>query len=494
MAGGAGRLIAFNASVTYARSLAAFGLGLFASRWTLQALGADDFGIYVAVGSLVAFGSFFGDLLGVSVGRHLAFAVGCGEPDGPESWMRAACAAHLALACAVVAAAWPIGEFAVRSLMRIPPDRIAASLVVFRCSLAMLFVTVSTAPFCALFTAHQQFVAPSVIVAARSLWLFAWAFWLMGAGGDRLVWYAAYSLAGLVAAQAVFVAVALCRFGSMKWRRGVDWRKVKDIVSFAGWNSFGGGGYLLATHGSAFVTNRFFGTVGNAAYGIAQQVQSHAESLANALVVAFSPAVTARSGAGDAEGTKRLAGRAGLLSPLLLAFVAVPLVVEMPTVLSLWLGVPPAHSAVVCSVLLAVGVLNKLTIGQQLAISADGRIAGWQSASGVAQALALPLAAAYALLGGGVPSAAVAYATVFAGCIASNLFFGQRIAGMRISTWALRVAVPFFAVLSCASAAALLPRLWMSAGVLRTVVASAASSAVFALCFVALAFRWKRST
>ena len=490
----AGRLIAFNALVSYARSLAALGLGLFASRWTLQALGAGDFGIYVAIGALMAFGSFFGDLLGTSVGRHLAFAVGCGESDCLESWMRAACAAHLALACAVAAVAWPIGELAVRSFICIPPDRVSAALAVFRCSLAMLFVTVATTPFCALFTAHQRFVVPSVIVAVRSLWLFAWAFWLTGASGDRLVWYAAYSLAGLVAAQAVFVAVALWRFGPMKWRRGVEWRKVLDIIFFAGWNSLGGGGYLLASHGSAFVTNRFFGTVGNAAYGIAQQVQFHAEALANALVGAFSPAVTARSGAGDVEGTRYLAGRAGLLSPLLLAFIAVPLVVEMPTVLSVWLGVPPAHSAVVCSVLLSVSVLNKLTIGQQLAISADGRIAGWQSVSGVAQALALPLAAVYALLGGGVPSAAAAYATVFAGCIASNLVFGQRIAGMRISTWALRVAAPFFVVLSCASAAALLPRLWMPAGVFRTIVASAASSAVFALCFVALAVKWKRST
>ena len=490
----AGRLIAVNALVSYARSLAALGLGLFASRWTLQAMGAGDFGIYVAVGALIAFGSIFGDILGISVGRHLAFAVGCGESDCLESWMRAACAAHLALACAVAAVAWPIGEFAVRSFMRIPPDRMSAALVAFRCSLAMLFVTVSTAPFCALFTAHQRFVVPSVIVAARSLWLFIWAFWLTGASGDRLVWYSAYSLAGLVAAHAVFVVVALRWFGPMQWRRGVEWRKVRGIVSFAGWHSVGGGGYLLAMHGSAFVTNRFFGTVGNAAYGIAQQVQFHAEALANALVGAFSPAVTARSGAGDVEGTRYLAGRAGLLSPLLLAFIVVPLVAEMPTVLSVWLGVPPAHSAVVCSVLMSVSVLNKLTIGQQLAISADGRIAGWQSASGIVQAFALPLTVAYAVLGGGVPSAAAAYATVFFGCIVSNLVFGQRIAGMRISTWALHVAVPFFAVLSCAFAAALLPRLWMPAGVFRTIVASAASSAVFALCFVALAFKWKRST
>lgn len=494
MGGGAGRLIAFNALVSYARSLAALGLGLFASRWTLQALGASDFGIYVAVGALIAFGTFFGNILGLSVSRHLAFAVGRGDPDDVAAWMRASCAAHLALACVASAVLWPIGEWAVRSVVCIPQDRLDASLAVYRCSLAMFFVTTATVPFGAAFTANQRFAVPSVVETLRSVWQFGWAFWLVSAPGDRLVRFAVYSLAGLVAARAVFAICAVAMFGPVKWTCGVDMRRLRKVVSIAGWNACGGGGYLVAVHGSAFVTNRFFGTVGNAAYGIAQQVQFHAEALANALIEAFSPAVTARSGAGDAEGTRCLAGRAGLLSPLLLALIAVPLVVEMPTVLSLWLDVPPAHSAVICSVFLSVSVVNKLTIGQQLALSADGRIAGWQLVSGVAQAIALPLAAVYAALGGGVVSAAAAYATVFSGCIASNLFFGQKIAGMSILTWAARVAAPFFAVVSCATAAAILPRLWMSAGILRTITSSVASSAVFALCFVALAVKWKRST
>ena len=494
MAGGAGRLIAFNALVSYARSLAALGLGLFASRWTLQALGASDFGIYVTVGALVAFGSSFGDVLGMSVSRHLAFAVGQGDHDDVAAWMRAACVAHLVFACLACAILWPVGEWAVCSFVRIPPDRLEAALAVYRCSLAMFFVATVSVPFGATFTAHQRFAVPAVIEIVRSVWLFGWAFWLVRSPGDRLVSFAAYSLAGLLMARIALAVLAVAMLGSPKWSLGVDWRRLRAVVSFAGWNACGLCGYITATHGSAFVTNRFFGTVANAAYGIAQQVQFHAEALANAMVEAFSPAVTARSGAGDSEGTRSLAGRAGLISPLLLAFIAVPLVAEMPTVLSIWLGVPPAHSAVICSVMLSVSVLNKLTIGQQLAIAADGRIAGWQSAGGIVQAIALPIAAVYAALGGGVVSAAAAYATVFSGCIASNLFFGQRIAGMRISTWAARVAAPFFAVVACASAAALLPRLWMAEGFFRTVVSTAASSTVFVLCFAALALKWKRST
>ena len=46
-------LIFQNACATYARSVVALALGLFSSRWVLQALGASDFGLYAVVGALV---------------------------------------------------------------------------------------------------------------------------------------------------------------------------------------------------------------------------------------------------------------------------------------------------------------------------------------------------------------------------------------------------------------------------------------------------------
>ena len=487
-----GRTIAFNAAVSYASSFAALVLGLFTSRWTLQALGASDFGISVTVGALVAFGTFISDIFAVSVARHLSFAAGCGDHDEIASWMRAACTAHFALACAITAVIWPSGEWAVRSFIRIPPDRLGAALVVFRCSLAMLFATTATIPFYALFTAHQRFAVPSAVAALRSLWLFGWGFWLTKSQGDRLVAYAAYSLAGLAAAQTALVVCALAHFGSPKWQLGVNLRKLREIASFAGWNIFGGGGYLIATQGTAFVTNRFFGTVGNAAYGIAQQVQNHAESLANALTGAFAPAVTSTRGSGDKVGMRRLARRAGLLVPLLMAIFVVPLVAEMQTVLEVWLGSPPPCAAGVCAILLIASIFNKLTMGQQLAIAADGRIAKLQVVGGVGQSLALPISIALAATGCGIASAAAAYAIAFSTCFAANLHFGSNVAGLRVRDWARHVAMPFIATAAAASAAATAPRLWMTPGLPRVVVASAMSSAVFAASFAFLLSKWKR--
>ena len=490
---GAGKIIATNATASYLRSLVALALGLFASRWTLQALGASDFGISVTVGALIAFGTLLGDLLRFSVLRHLAFAVGSNRREILNEFMRAAVAAHLALALVACAFLWPIGEWAIRSAVRIPPDRISAAITMFRCSLAMFFITTATVPFCAIFTAHQRFITPSIINSLRALWLFAWAYWLTESTADRLEAFAYYSLAGLVLAQASLIILSRFRFGSLDLKLGVNWRTVGKIASFAGWNVFGGTGFLIATQGTAFVTNKFFGTIGNAAYGLAIQVQTHAEALSNSLTGAFAPAITSRQGSGDPKGMRQLAINAGLLSPLLSAFFTIPLIAEIEKVLELWLGNPPPSASSVCTIILLSSFFNKLTLAQQLAINADGRIAKVQIATFIAHSVALPVAITLSICGCGIISAAVAYTASALLCLIFNLYYGSKTAGLSATKWARETLLPLSIIVPLALAAAFAPRLMMASGILRLITTSALSSAVFIIALLYLALKWTRS-
>lgn len=484
------RRIGLNVAATYGRSLVALVCGLFSTRWVLMALGTDDFGLYAVVGSLVAFASFFGSLLQTSVARHLAYALGREGEMGARRWMCAAVAVHVVLAVAIVVVGWTVGAWVLRLLVDMPVAREAACLSVFRLSLIAFFAVTVGIPFGALFTAHQRFVELAVLGMGQTVYVLGGACWLLGYSGDRLVAYALFMCGGTVCVQMVQAVWATVKWSLYRSDGFGDWDKVKAILGFASWNLFGGGGWLIANKGSEFVTNRYFGLAANAAYGIAVQVQGQAEALANALVGAFSPAVTELRGTGDAEGTRKLALRSGFWGAVLLALFAVPLLAEMDTVLQLWLGNPPIGAGAVCAILLTVAVCNKVTMGQQLAISADGRIASWQVVSGLSQALALPLAFVLSARGFGLCSAAVAYAAVFAGCLVSNLYFGRRIAGIAVGTWLRRTVLPLLLVVVPAIAVAMLPRLWMTAGLGRVVVVSALTTTAFALGSII----WKRLT
>ena len=201
-----GRRIAVNAAVTYARSLIALVLGLFSARWVLAALGAVDFGLYAVVGSMMAFVSFFGGVLGISVARHYAFAVGGGSSDDLAAWCAAACRIHFVLAILLTAIAWPMGEWCVRNVMVMPPDRLVACLWTFRLALVTLFVTVASVPFNAMYIAHQRFGKLAAFGLVQTAVMFCGAWWLRGAGCDRLIAYAGYmtlAFAGVAAAQVV---------------------------------------------------------------------------------------------------------------------------------------------------------------------------------------------------------------------------------------------------------------------------------------------------
>ena len=476
-----GRRIAVNAAVTYARSLIALVLGLFSARWVLAALGAVDFGLYAVVGSMMAFVSFFGGVLGISVARHYAFAVGGGSQKDLAAWCAAACRVHLVLALVLTAIAWPMGEWCVRNVMVVPPDRLGACLWVFHLALVTLFTTVAAVPFNAMYIAHQRFGKLAAFGLAQTAVMFCGAWWLRGAGCDRLIAYAGYmtlAFSGIAAAQVVgaWIEFPVCRHPFATDLGG----RIKSLLSFAGWSVFGTGGWIVGAHGSAFVTNRFFGAAANAAYGVSQQVQYHTEALANALVGAFEPAVTSQEGAGKRDMSVQLACRAGFFGATLLALFALPLAMELSTVLALWLETPPAYAVQVCTIMLCAAVLNKLTMGQQLALNACGRIAGWQVSVGLGQAVMLPLAAAVAFCGGGVVSASIAAAAAMAICAAMNVWFGWSRTGLGVGLWLRTVVVPFVAVVGLAALAGLLPRLSMTPGFLRVCVTSSATSLVFA--------------
>ena len=344
-----------------------------------------------------------------------------------------------------------------------------------------LFVTVASVPFNAMYIAHQRFGKLAAFGLVQTAVMFCGAWWLRGAGCDRLIAYAGYmtlAFAGVAAAQTVGVLIEfpVCRHPLAPLGTG---GRIRSLLSFAGWSVFGTGGWIVGAHGSAFVTNRFFGATANAAYGVSTQVQYHTEALANALVGAFEPAVTSEEGAGKRDMSVHLACRAGFFGAALLALFALPLAMELPTVLALWLENPPAHAAQVCAIMLCAAVLNKLTMGQQLSLNACGQIAGWQVSVGLGQAVMLPIAAAAAFCGGGVVSAAIAAASAMAICAALNVWFGWRRAGLGAGLWLRTVVVPFAMVVGLAALAGVLPRLTMASGFFRVCATSCATSLVF---------------
>ena len=340
----ASQRVILNAAATYGRSLVGMVIGLFSIRWVLAALGTSDYGLYCVVGAIIPFITFFNGILGISVSRYYAYSIGQAQKDGVagvnddlKRWFNTALSIHLVVPFALILAGAPLGEYAIRHWINIPPDRIEACAWVFRIALVTTFLSMTSVPFTAMYTAKQYIAVLAGFGILASILNFCFAAMLFHVTSDKLIVYAIFMLivnAGIPFCQIFFAVLKFpeCR---MKFAYLWDRKRLSSVASFAGWTLFGGGGCLLATQGSMFVTNHFFGPVLNTSYGIAGQLTTQTGTLADALMGALSPAVTTREGSGDRSGTLRMASSTGKIGALLILVFAIPLGLELPMYISM---------------------------------------------------------------------------------------------------------------------------------------------------------------
>ena len=70
------KLIASNTIVTYSRTILNVFLSLYSTRWVLQELGENDFGLYSLVGSLLIVLVFLSEKIINGVSRFYAYEIG----------------------------------------------------------------------------------------------------------------------------------------------------------------------------------------------------------------------------------------------------------------------------------------------------------------------------------------------------------------------------------------------------------------------------------
>lgn len=469
----ANKRIFLNTLATYGRSLFALALGLFSARWILAALGPIDYGLYGVVGSIIVFITFFNGVLGSSVARFYAYAIGQGESSCDQTelqkWFNAALSIHVCVPIVLVAIGYPIGIYAIEHWLTIPAVRVTACIWVFRISLVTAFVSMVSIPFVSMYTAHQNIVELSFWGMLSSLVVFVGAWGLLTVKGDKLISYAVlmmsvYSLIPIIQIVRAFFRFKACRINmSMCF----DSRRRHQIFSFAGWQLFGNCGAMFRNQACAVLTNIYFGPKINAAYTIANQVTSHTGTLSQALISAFTPAVTTAEGAGDRQRMINMAWRTSRYGAFLILIFIIPLALEIDEVLVLWLKNPPEYAASLCLVAFAEIVFNKLTVGNQLAISAQGKIAVYQMVVGGIMIATLPIAWILSLVGVGPKAVVLACLVTSIMASGARVIFTKIQLGMSIRYWVCKVAMPICILTTGVACVAIIPSFLMEPSLVR---------------------------
>lgn len=472
--------LAVNICATYGRSLLSLVCGLFTSRWVLLSLGQQDYGLYGVVGGLTAFVAFLNGLLAGAVGRFYAFSVGESRKEGYEEegldscrhWFNVAVFVHTVVPFLLLVVGYPIGVWAVKDFLSIPPDRIDACLWVWRFACLSCFVGMVNVPFQAMYTAKQEIAELTIYSVAQTVVSFVFIYYMVSHPSDWLVKYALVCCIISLVPQFIItwracVKYRECRF---RWRYLVDLERMKQLGQYAGSRFICAASLMLSHQGMAVLVNKLLGAVMNTAMSLGTSVSNHSTTLSTSFANAFWPAITNAAGEGRLAYMRELIFRSCLLSTFAVLVFAIPLSLELDEVMILWLKIPPPESAPLCLCLLIVAVNDRLTDGHWMGITAMGKIAAYQLAESLGWAMAFAFAWVFILCGFGLLG--VGFGLILARIYITGvkLYYGRKCCGLSVRRWFSEIVVRLLAVTVVAVSVGLIPRCFWGPSLFRVCV------------------------
>lgn len=365
-----------NTGFLYAKMGITMFISLYTTRLVLNALGASDFGVFNVVGGAIAMLGFLHAAMSVATQRFMSFYEGKGEKHKQKQIFNVSLVLHFFIAIALGFILLIAGYFFFNGVLNIAPDRVYAAKVVYGSLIISTIFTVMSVPYEAVLNAHENMLYYSIVGVLESFLKLGVAFAVVYYMGDKLEIY------GVLMACIPLIVLTIMRvYCHKKYAECVIapkkyWNPIlmKEMRSFAGWNLFSTASGMISQYGMGIVLNMFFGTVLNAAQGIANQLSGQLMAFSNTMMKALNPVIAKSEGGGNRELMLKATLLGSKFSFMLLAFFVVPFMIEAPYILNLWLKEIPDWAIVFTILQLIRSLVEQLTIMLPRAISAQGDI------------------------------------------------------------------------------------------------------------------------
>lgn len=421
-----------NTIALYCKIIISTITALLATRIALTALGVVAFGLYNLIAGVIVLLSFFNGALMISTQRFLSIAIGEKNNNKVSEIFNVSIIVHAIFAIAVALLFKIVQPWLFQGFLNIPDDMQNAAIVVYNIMIISSFVTIFSIPYSSIINAREDmcFFSFSEILAIL-LRLFA-AIALLYVSGDLLLIYTWLMLLS------VFVGALTkylwCRYKykevALSWKLMRNRELFERMFSFAGWNTLGSVAVLIRNQGVAVLLNVFFGTVVNAAYGIANQVNSLVLTFASTLTTVFTPTIIQSQGEGNEQKMLFTAKFASKVSFLLSSIIALPLLVYMPQVLNIWLVEIPENTIVFCRLIIVAFIILQLYPGINRAIYAKGIIKNYQIVTSLLLIAIIPVGVLLFKQGYPVYSIMVAMVIFQIAVLLCTVYYAKKIVGM----------------------------------------------------------------
>jgi O-antigen/teichoic acid export membrane protein len=407
--------IAKNTLMLYIRQILILLVNLYTVRIVLNVLGVEDYGIYNVVGGIVSFFSFLGGTMASATQRFFSFALGQDRPEKLNKTFTVNWVIYGAIALLALILLESLGLWFVNDQLRIPSERFDAVRVIYHFAVWTFIATIFTTPFMAIIIAHEDMHIYAWVSVVEAIMKLGIVFFLVYLPWDKLELYGFLLFAVSVVIAALYLAICVkkyteCQFRHFYWDR----KLLHEIVGFTGWTLFGQLTTVARNQAVTVLLNQLFNPVVVAARAIAVNVSNQINVFSNNFNTGLYPPIIKSYAADDKKTMFTLIFEGSKITFFLMWVFALPLFLEMDTILQIWLKTPPPEAVLFTRLALVEVLISSVSSPITTAARAPGKMKAYELTLGSIQIATF--AASWLILLAG----AAAY-SVFVAAIAANL-------------------------------------------------------------------------
>lgn len=391
--------IAQNTLLLYFRMGITMLVSLYTSRVVLNTLGVEDFGIYNVVGGFVTMFGFLNSAMSSSTQRFLSFEIGKKNPLKLHRTFIMSVNIHFLIALVILVLAETFGLWFINAKLTIPIERMSAALWVYHFSIFSMLLTVISVPYNALIIAHEKMNAFAWISILEVTLKLIVVFLLVSFDFDKLKFYTVLIFIVSIIIRLVYGVYCKSKFEESKFTFIWDKSMYKELISFAGWNLWGGIAYLIRGQGVNILLNMFFGPVVNAARGISFQINNVLNNFVSNLQTAIKPQIIKQYATGNLTNMHYFVFQGSKYSFFLLLCISIPILFETETILRIWLNIVPDYTIIFTRLVIINTLIDSISGTLMTAAQASGKIKLYQSIVGGLLILNLPISYIFLKMG-----------------------------------------------------------------------------------------------
>ena len=391
--------IAKNTLLLYFRMFFIMAVTLFTSRVVLSALGVEDYGIYNVVGGIVAMMGVLNGAMSVSTQRYLTFELGRGDMVRLKQVFSLCLTIFFLLSIIVVVLAETIGLWFLNTQLVIPPERMTAANWIYQFSILSCISSLITMPYNAAIIAHERMNVYAYVGIIEVVLKLLIVYLIMILPADKLISYGFLFMVSHFIVTGIYIGYCWRKFKETQYKWYWEIPLFKELVSYSGWNLFGSLSGIVKGQGLNILLNMFFNPAVNAARGIAFQINAAITQFFTNFYTAVRPQITKYYAQGNMEEMHKLIFRSSKLSFYLIMLISLPIIIEAPYIVNLWLGQLPEYVVPFTRLIIAISAVDCMATPLMTAAHATGNIRLYQSSVGTMTILNVPISYIFLKLG-----------------------------------------------------------------------------------------------